>query len=230
MGVTPKQLAEYYPRLFHMAHYSSWDNICSHGLLSTEALLDLYEVSDGLRELILTNRRTQSIHIQHPIFGKAVIRDQKPLIPSKLEGRLVDCTFHEWLKTLNSRVFFWLTEDRLKTLMCAREYRNQMHVVLVLDTLRLATDFRDRITLSPLNTGNTQPIAHPRGIRDFCHMQDYPFDERLQRGPYYRVVELSVEGKVSKILDYVIEARIMKCDACAGTDSLSIKTVKKLYP
>ncbi len=130
MGVTPVELAKHYPRLYHMADGTSWGGVQRYGLLSTEALLNLFEVPTVDRPAILEAQRTHSVTIEHPVHGRAVIRDQKPLNRSKLEACLKDCSFHEWLKMLNSRVFFWLCEERLLTLMCAREYCNQTHVVL----------------------------------------------------------------------------------------------------
>jgi len=230
MGVTPAELAEHYPRLYHMAHGCSWEGIQHHGLLCTEALLDLFEVSSDDRDRILTQQRSESIVIQHPRHGRAVIRDQKPLNRSKLEGCLIDCSFQQWLKMLNSRVFFWLCKERLQTLICAREYRRETHLVLVLDTLRLATDFQDRITLASMNTGNTRPYAHSRGLSTFSRMADYPFQERLRRGLYYVVVELAVEGGVRNIMDYVIEADQMRCSTCDDSATQSISSVTRLYP
>src|SRR4051812_23672028 len=206
MGVTAQELAAHYPRLYHMAHVGSWSGIRRHGLLGTESLLNLFDVPTNQRSAILTQQRTNAHTIEHERYGKAVIRDQKPLSRSKLEGCLNDCSFQQWLDMLNSRVFFWLSVDRLQTLMCAREYCDQTHVVLTLDTLRLATDCETTITLAPMNTGNTRPFAHPRGLLTLCRMADYPFHERLRRGPYYTVVELAVEGGVKNVMDYVVEA------------------------
>ncbi len=213
-----------------MADGSSWAGIQRHGLLSTEALLDLFEVPAVRRHLILDAQRKQSVTIDHPVHGKAVIRDQKPLNRAKLEGCLKGCSFQQWLKMLNSRVFFWLCEERLLTLMCAREYCDQTHVVLVLDTLGLATDLQERITLAPMNTGNTRPYAHARGLSTFSRMMDYPFEERLRRGPYYTVVELAVEVGVQDITEYVIQVAEMKCSTCDKTNGQSIRTIRELYP
>jgi hypothetical protein len=129
---------------------------------------------------------------------------------------------------LNSRVFFWLTTDRLRKLMCAREYCAHQHVVLVVDTLRLATDLQPSITLAPMNTGNTRPIAHPRGLATFSRMADYPFEHRRRRH-LELVVELAVEGGVRNIIDYVVEAAEMRCSNC-DKDGQTIQTIRKLYP
>jgi len=230
MGVTPSELAELYPSLYHMAEGDSWAGIQRHGLLSTEALLDLFEVPPERRHSTLAGQRTGSVVIEHPVHGRAVIRDQKPLIRSKLEGCLQECTFDQWLKMLNSRVFFWLCEERLQTLMCAREYCAKTHVVLVLDTLRLANDLQESITLAPMNTGNTRPYAHPRGLGTFSRMADYPFTHRLHRGLYYTVVELAVEGGVSNVMEYVTQVAEMRCSSCDKTSQQSIRTIRKLYP
>lgn len=230
MGVTPTELANHYPRLFHMAECSSWESIQHHGLLCTEALVKLFEISPEDRGAILHHRRPERITINHPTNGSAVIRDQKPLSSSKLGKCLKDCSLKQWLQMLNSRVFFWLCKERLETLMCAREYCAENHLVIILDTLRLATDFQDKITLTPMNTGNTRPYAHPRGLSTFSRMEDYPFRQRLRHGPYSTVVELAVETGVHNILDYVIEASIMRCSARDKEEPRAIRSVKTLYP
>ncbi len=230
MGVTPAELAKLYPRLYHMAQRDSWVSIQRHGLLCTDALLGLFEVPAKKRQPILAQQRTESVVLEHPLYGRAVIRDQKPLNRSKLEGCLNGCSFLQWLQLLNSRVFFWLTRDRLRTLMCAREYCAEPHVVLELDTLRLATDFRKSITLASMNTGNTRPYAHPRGLSTFSRMADYPFEGRLHRGLHYTVVELAVEVGVLNIMDYVTEAAEMRCSTCDKTKTQTIRTINKLCP
>jgi hypothetical protein len=40
-------------------------------------------------------------------------------------------------------------------------------------------------------------------------MADYPFEERLKRGPYYTVVELAVEGGVPDVVNCTIRAETM---------------------
>jgi Family of unknown function (DUF7002) len=230
MGVTPKELSQLYPCLYHMAHKESWESIRRHGLFCTEALLDLFGVPPHDRPSFLTRQRPECVVIRHPTNGSAVIRDQKPLNCSKLEKCLKDCSLDQWLLMLNSRVFFWLCKERLETLMCAREYCGDAHLVLVVDTLRLASDFQDHITLAPMNTGNTRPYAHPRGLSTFSRMEDYPFTQRLRHGLYYTVVELAVENGVPNVMDYVIEATLMRCTNCEKEKANSVHVVEKLYP
>ncbi len=223
MAVTPQGLASLYPLLYHMAEPDSWESISKYGLLSTSALLTLFAINDAKRQEIESCKRAESIEIKHPTHGHAVIRDQKPIIESKLETALQDCTVEEWYRLLNKRVFFWLTMERLITLLSAREYRKKPHTILTLETLPLVTDYEASITLSPMNSGNTLPIAHPRGSKTFLSLKDYPFAERLKRGPYYTVVELAVEGGVKNILDYTIRVDVM------ASDGEGIQTIKTLH-
>jgi hypothetical protein len=209
MGVTPKELAELYPCLYHMAESDSWKSITRHGLLSTSALLDLFGINGDERQNIELRRRGRSHEIKHAVHGRVVVRDQKPIIESKLQASLRDCTLEEWYRLLNGRVFFWLTKERLNTLLSAKEYREKPHAVLTVDTRSLAKDYASSITLSPMNSGNTLPIAHPRGMTTFSRLQDYPFQQRLKRGPYYTVVELAVEGGVPDIVKYTIRVDSM---------------------
>src|ERR1035438_8265153 len=171
MGVTPEELADAYPQLYHMADAHSWESIRKHGLLSTSNLLDLFEVTGKERADIETRRRPECVEIIHPKHGRAVVRDQKPLIESKLRNSLQECTVEEWYRLLNKHVFFRLTKARLETLLCARAYRNNPHIVLTVETLQLANRHEERIALSPMNSGNTQPIAHPRGPATFKKMR-----------------------------------------------------------
>jgi Family of unknown function (DUF7002) len=224
MGVTPEQLSEYYPRLYHMAESDSWDGINKHGLLSTSSLLTLFEIAGDERRKIELCKREGSKEITHERHGRAVIRDQKPIVESKLRTALGGhMTPEEWYGLLNGKVFFWLTVERLTTLLSAREYRSKPHLVLTLETLPLASAYENSITLTSINSGNTLPIAHPRGRATFKNMKDYPFAERVKRGLYYTVVELAVEGGVPNVLDYTISAELM------SSDGNRLTTINTLY-
>jgi len=136
--VTAQVLSERFPRLYHMAERGSWPSIRRHGLLSTSALLDLYEVTGGERARLEGAHRPESVEIVHPKHGKAVIRDQKPMDDRGLRRALTDGLMPEdWYRILNAKVFFWLTEDRLNRLLGARAYRDLRHDVLVVDTREL---------------------------------------------------------------------------------------------
>ena len=51
------ELLRHCPTLYHMAEGGSWPSIQRHGLRSTSALLDLFEVDGARREAILRRHR-----------------------------------------------------------------------------------------------------------------------------------------------------------------------------
>ncbi len=212
MAVTPEELAQAYPRLYHMADAQSWESIQKHGLLSTSSLLDLFEVKGHEREEIEIRRRPESVPIAHEKHGRAVVRGNNPIIESKLRAALKDCTLEQWYSLLNKHAFFWLTPARLKTLLCARAYRDYPHAVLTLETLPFVRRYEQRIVLSPMNSGNTQPIAHKRSSETFKKMRDYPFQERAHRGEHYQVVELAVQGSAD-VTESVRSVDLVQCTA-----------------
>jgi Family of unknown function (DUF7002) len=63
MGVTPEELAKVYPWLYHMADAQSWESIRRDGLLSTSALLDLFEVKGQQRAQIEKRHRSEAVEI-----------------------------------------------------------------------------------------------------------------------------------------------------------------------
>jgi hypothetical protein len=144
--------------------------------------------------------------LRHPLHGTATLRDQKPLSRKSLERCLSDCTPEAWYGILNERVFFWLSRDRLKTLMSAAEYAGRMHTVLKLDTASLLAHHATKVELAHMNTGNTRPFAHPRGPSTFRSLNEYPYEARRRLGDYSAVVELTVLGGVPDIRDFVIRA------------------------
>ena len=199
------------PRLYHMAERGSWPSIAQHGLLSTSSLLDLYEVEGNEREAIEAAHRPESIPIRTAELAPAVVRDQKPMSDRGLANCLKDgLTPTERDKILNSKVFFWLTEDRLLRLLNAKTYRDSEHDILVLDSRSLVGANRDKVWLCPMNSGCTKPFPHPRGISTFKRIPDYPYAEwKRKRKAGERVVELCVEDGVAEISEHVVEVKRM---------------------
>lgn len=206
MGVRPEVLVARFPRLYHMAETGSWHAIQRHGLLSTRALVDLFELQGDKREALLARHRPNSVLIRHPVHGEAVIRDQKPMSDGGLERVLRDgLTPSDWYRILNEKVYFWLERRRLDSLLAAAAYRDRRQTVLTVDTATLLSRHVDRILLSPINSGCTKPYPQPRGRDTFLPLVTYPFDEwdskRRRRDP---VVELTVQYSVPDIRDCVI--------------------------
>jgi hypothetical protein len=182
-----------------MAEQGSWNSICEHGLLSTSALLDLFEIVGPERHAIESTHRPESITISHPQYGVAVIRDQKPMSEAKLRTCLLDMEPREWYELLNQRVFLWPTKQRLMGLLNARAYRNSPHVVIEVDTSILLEQVLNRTTLSPINSGSTVYVPVPRGKETFRPLSEYPQDWWRKR----RFAEVAVDYSIPKIVDMV---------------------------
>lgn len=200
----PAEIVRHYPRLYHMAEFGSWESVKHHGLLSTRALIDLFEVKDPLRSQILRTRRPECVSLHHPEHGAAVVRDQIPLHEAPLRGCLTDMTLEEWLDVLNSRVFFWLDEPHLETLLGAGAYRDKAHDVLHVDTSALLERHAGRVTMSPINSGSTIYNPRPRGSTTFLPIADYPFKERRRARGKDAIIELAVDHSVSDITDVLV--------------------------
>ena len=201
-GVTREELAAHFPRLYHMAWHGSWPLIREHGLLSTGALMDLFQVPAEDRAKIEGSHRAEARELARIGVGRAVVRDQKPMSDGALRKCLQDGLAPEdWYRMLNGRVFFWLSEERLEELLRARAYRDRRHTVLTVETAALLESHGDRVELSPINSGSTVYNPQPRGRDTFLAPDRYPFDQwRRRRGAAKRAAaELTVLGSVSPI-------------------------------
>jgi hypothetical protein len=212
--VNELDLIAIYPRLFHLAEDGSWESIERHGLLSTSALLDLHGVAGAERAAIELARRPQSVSIAGQGLQPAVVRDQKPMTASALEKCLTGgVTPRDWFEILNGRVFFWLSKRRVTRLLGARAYRERPQIVLTVDTRSLVDSYRDRIELSPINSGATIYNPAPRGRSTFVPISDYPFDDwAKKRGRDNAVVELVVRGGVPDIRLHVVAVQRFEKD------------------
>jgi len=207
VGVTLDKIVELHPVLYHMAEFGTWESIRTHGLLSTSALLDLFGYTGEKRANIEQCRRRTSIPITDDQHGKAVIRDQRPMSDSKLAKCLRDAlTPSDWYRLLNGKVFFWLTEARLLTLMKA--YADSEHLVLEVDTRELLRRRGDSVMLAPMNTGTTTPMAFPRGLSTFQPPNKYRFEmnKKKKGGAKKAIVELTVAYSVPQISEFTVRA------------------------
>ncbi|HEY0521872.1 MAG TPA: hypothetical protein VGD08_00680 [Stellaceae bacterium] len=199
-----------HPELYHVAERGAWAGIAWHGLLSTSALLTLFEVTGEARAEIETRRRPEFLTLTHPRHGRAVLRDQKPLGDATLSRCLEDgLAPADWYKLLNGRVFFWPTRRRLFRLLEARGNAGREHDVLTIDTGSLLAAHGDRITLSPINSGASSRFPRPRGGSTFLPIADYPYRERRKRG-LEPVVELAVSDGIREIAQHVIRVEEMR--------------------
>ncbi|MDZ4323201.1 MAG: hypothetical protein U1A05_03845, partial [Alphaproteobacteria bacterium] len=182
-------------------------DIKQNGLLSTTRLLDLFEIDKEKRIIIEEKRRPSSLVIEHSRYGRAIINDNLPLN----EKSLANCLDHgltpaDWLRVLNSRVFFWASKEGLDRLLGARLNRNRVREILVVDTLSLAKAYADHIELCPINSGATIRKAARRGLNTFSPLGHYSFNEwsRL-RGQRDHIHEITVRDAVPDIANHILD-------------------------
>ena len=189
-----------------MAHKDSWHSIHEHGLLSTSALLDLFEIEGEDRRAIEAAHRPDSVTIGHPIHGQAVVRDQKPLSDRKLASCLTHgMTPEDWYRRLNRRVFWWATRDRLEKMVGARAYRGDTHTVLTISTQSLVDRYKDAIQVATINTGSTAYRAVPRGRDTFVPLGDFDYDaSKRKRGRQKAIAEVVVDYAVPDVRDLIV--------------------------
>jgi Family of unknown function (DUF7002) len=209
-----EELITTYPLIYHMAECDSWDNIKKHGLLSTSAILDLYDYSGTRRAAIESQHRPQKITITNPKLPDAVVRDQKPMNDTGLNKCLVGrVTPQEWYELLNTKTFFWASKERLLGLLNARAYRDEEHDVLTINAESLVNEYEQNIVLCPMNSGATIPFNHPRGLDKFKTIADYDFESWTKKkgGRKKAVVEICIEGGAPNIFNHVVSVdRMMR--------------------
>ena len=205
----PEDLWQNYPVLYHIAWGGSWPSIRENGLLSTKALLRLYEKSSDEITRLTRYRRPHWVEIECAGRPQVVLRDQKPLTDSGLR-RALNGTAEpsQWYDLINSMVFFWPTKKRLNTMLSARAYERVQHDVLVVDTRQLVQLEAQNIRLSRMNSGCTKPFAHARDMDLFKEFSAYPFEFRRRRyGKTGAVAEVCVLDGVQQIAEAVLEVK-----------------------
>jgi hypothetical protein len=209
------------PTLYHMAEDGTWPSIRERGLLSTTALLDLYEVTGDTRVQIEEHRRSTGVTLERAGLPAAVIRDQLPMDDVGLRRCLpAHITPAGWYRLLNQKVFFWLTRDRLIRLLKAGTYRGRPHTVIEVSAVKLVAAHGDHIWCSPMNSGCTKPYPHPRDEHTFERISDYPYSYWRKRRPRgERVVEFAIDYSVVDITDFV--TRVIRMQAGRELGALS---------
>lgn len=207
--MTPDEIARRFPRLYHVTEPGAHESVRRHGLLSTVALLDLFETPESDRLRLLRARRPDPVPLSHPVHGEAILNDQRPLSMKALETCLDDgMAPADWLGMLNGKVFFWPDEKQLQRLTQARANRSRQREVLVFDTARLMDESFDRLRLSPINTGNTMRRPARRGLATFALAKDHAWEDwRTLRGRRDSVVEIAIDHRVASAGDALVEVR-----------------------
>ena len=196
--MTPEELAERHPRLFHVTTPGAWPLIKRYGLLPTAALLELFGVEPVRRDALVSRRRPASVPVHHPSLGEAMITDNVPLSEAALARCLDDgLSPSDWLRMLNARVFFWVDRGRLDGLLNARLNRGRAREVLTFETLSLARAHAERVEISPINSGSTIRKPARRGLATFTPLLATEYREwQRRRGARDTIVEVTVVGGV----------------------------------
>ncbi len=198
------QLVRDCPTVYHMADGDSWPNIRKYGLMSTSALLDLFEKRGAERFSLESEWRPHSVTITHPVHGNAVIRDQKPMPENGLRQVLKGMTTRQWYELINRKTFFWGSWTRLSWMLSA--YRDSPHCVLFVETRALLERHMGEMSLTDQNSGSIYS-NRTRGADTFRSIGE--FNSRY-------VAELAIDYKVSDIVDLTIKVELWKGDAKLG--------------
>lgn len=203
------KLIERYPYVYHMADADTWMSIQRRGLLSATAALDTLGVAGALRVRLESGHRPEMTSLHPGHADDIVLRDQRPMPPDRLRHALPPAlTPEQWYELINSKVFFWVSPERLGRLL--RSYRNAQHDVLRVDTASLLANHADRTWLCHMNSGNTWPIPHRRDVDIFKRIPDYPANSL--GNPIKEVVELVIDYAVPDIVNHVVDVRRMQGD------------------
>ncbi|WP_267084308.1 DUF7002 family protein [Xanthomonas sacchari] len=208
-----EKLIELYPYLYHMAEADTWPSIQQRGLLSTTAALDALAVSGARRQALEGMHRPTMLAVKPGAPDDIVLRDQRPMPPNRLAQALpAHLTTEQWYRLINSKVFFWVSEERLGRLLNA--YGADEHDVLRVNTASLLSVHYDRTWLCHMNSGNTLPIPHWRDESIFKRIPDYPVKGAGK--PLKEVVELVVDYSVPDIAKHVVDVTRVKGDTHLG--------------
>lgn len=216
--MTEKELGELIsdcPILYHAAEAGSSSSILDHGLYSTSALLDAYGITGPERKTLEEHRRAKSVQLTKIGKPTVTLRDQLPMDDAGLARCLPPhLKPSDWYRILNTKVFFWLTRERLMRLLGAESYRGKTHDILEIETRALVSEYGDKIWLCPINSGYTKYVPQPRDENTFKRIRDYPYAEyrkRRERGEC--AVELAVDYAVPDISKFVRRIISMNSEA-----------------
>lgn len=208
-----EKLIQRYPYLYHMAEVGMWPSIQRRGLLSTSASLDVLGIAGAQRIALESVFRPEMSHLRPGAPDNIVLRDQRPMPPSRLLQALPDgVTTEQWYRLINSKVFFWVSSERLGRLL--RSYGTSQHDVLRIDTASLLGAHHARTWLCHMNSGNTLPIPHYRDESIFKRVPDYPVNGA--GNPVKEVVELVVDYAIPDIAHHVVDVTRVQGDQDLG--------------
>ena len=210
--MTPDELADLHPRLYHVTAPGAHEAIRRDGLLSARAILDKIGIDGEERTRLLERRRPTTVPLAHPEHGRYVLNDNLPLTEAALERCLDDAlTPADWLRLLNGQVYLWPSEKRLRSLLGAKTNRDRPREVIVFDTGSLVAAHAARTRLSPINGGSTIRKPARRGLSTYAPLiaRDYRAWQAL-RGRRDTIAEVAIEHAVPDAGEHVVEVRAVE--------------------
>lgn len=200
MAITQAELVSTYPLLYHMSAQGSWPSIMKHGLLSTTALLDLFEYKGEQREKIESCRRRKWKILDHSSYGQVKIRDQKPLIRTGLSKALpATMKPEDWYRIVNEMVFFFPCKQKLKVMI--NTYKECRNTILVVRSKSLIEAHKRKVYWSPINSGYSKKCPAKRNRSTFILLGQEP---KLKHGEKSKkIVEITIKHHVLDIKKHV---------------------------
>ena len=207
--MTPDELAERHPRLYHLTAPGAHRHIRRDGLLSARAIVERLGLDGDARARLLERRRPGEVRLSHPERGTFVLNDNLPLTEKALARCLDDgLTPADWLRRLNGQVYFWPSEKRLASLLGARTNRERPREVIVFDTLSLVAAHAERVRLSPINGGSTIRQPARRGLATYAPLLAQGYREwQGLRGRRDTIAEVAIEGSVPDAGAHIVAVR-----------------------
>lgn len=186
-------------KLYHLSLAASFEQVQEHGLLSTTALLDKFQVVGERRHILETRRRQAREPLTHESYRTVHLNNQYPLFEGGLKKCLIDMSIEQWCLSLNKRVFFWAREQNLQGLIKAQEKRGYGGMLLSVQRKAFLEAFEEQLELSPINSGDATRRAAPRGTKTFAGVSGYP---------HSKVVEVTVPYAMKRTDLLTVEAMI----------------------
>lgn len=190
-----------YQQLWHITDGAAWPTLQRHGLLSAARLADLFGLDDA--EELLSTRRAEQIVLEDPEIGRAVLRDQAPLVEKKLEAALTDgLTVADWVRKLNGLVFLYA--DRAARDKMLATYSGQDNLVLTLNARSLLDQYGVWFKVASINTGSTYYAPASRGNNTFLSVQRYDAKRPVR--------EVVIDREIPDLLDHVSRVELHRAD------------------
>ena len=196
--------------IYHMAEAANWPAIQQDGLHCASTLLDLAGISGEDREQLEKHQRLTHTKLPNGVQ----LRNQRPMPPAALTTCLIGLVPSEWYALINARVFFWLDPARLNRQRVACNPRPQ--VVLTVDANKLVAAYAEKVTVTPINTGNARRRPAWRGAATFVPYAAWITSAWASeadslgtpvRPSSHPPVELTVAGSIPNIMQFVVDVQ-----------------------